>query len=211
MKKLFLALSVSLLFASCAREGPVYIDELDLVYTNFSPYFNFQEQRTYYIPDSVVFIEENLPPGERPEMVNPLFADRILQRMRSNLNRRGWTQSNDYLTADMIVFPAANKTVVTNYWYNWGMWGWGFPGWGGGWGWGYPGFFPPTVTTHRTGTLFVQFAYPGDIDADGYMPVMWTMIVDGMFEGTTSGILNRIDRNVDQGFTQSPYLTITPN
>jgi hypothetical protein len=211
MKKLFLALSVSLLFASCAREGPVYIDELDLVYTNFSPYFNFQEQRTYYIPDSIVFIEENLPPGELPEMVNPLFADRILQRMRSNLNRRGWTQSNDYLTADMILFPAANKTVVTNYWYNWGMWGWGFPGWGGGWGWGYPGFFPPTVTTHRTGTLFVQFAYPGDIDADGYMPVMWTMIVDGMFEGSTASILNRLDRNVDQGFTQSPYLTITPN
>jgi hypothetical protein len=91
------------------------------------------------------------------------------------------------------------------------MWGWGFPGWGWGWGWAYPGFFPPTVSTRRTGTLFVQMAYTKEIDPNGYMPVMWTLIVDGLFEGSTAGIQNRIDNTVDQGFTQSPYLIINAN
>lgn len=211
MKNLFLIAAVPLLFASCTREGPVYIDEMDLIYTNFSPTFNFQAQRTYYIPDSMVFVDDNLGPNELPEMVTPLYADRILQRLRSNLNRRGWAQTNDYMVADVVLFPVATKTVVTNYWYHWGMWGWGFPGWGWGWGWAYPGFFPPTVSTHRTGTVLVQMAYTKEIDQNGYMPVMWTLVVDGLFEGTTAGVLNRIDFTVDQGFTQSPYLNLTAN
>ncbi|MBL7965120.1 MAG: DUF4136 domain-containing protein [Flavobacteriales bacterium] len=211
MKTYLLAAAASILFTGCSNLGPEFIDEMDLIYTNFSPSFNFQAQRTYYLPDSVVFIQDDLEPGELPEMVNPLFADRILQRLRSNLNRLGWTQVNDYMAADVVLFPSASKTVVVNYWYNWGMWGWGFPGWGWGWGWAYPGFFPPTVTTHRTGTFFVQMAYTKEIDANGYMPVMWTLVVDGLFEGTTQGILNRIDFTTDQGFTQSPYLNINAN
>jgi len=211
MNKLIPAISVCALLSGCTKEAPVFIDELDLTYTNFSPSFDFQAQRTYYIPDSVVFLQDDLPPGQLPDMVNPLYGDRILQRLRSNLNQRGWTQTTNYLVADMVLFPTANKTVVTNYWYNWGMWGWGFPGWGGGWGWGYPGFWPPTVTTHRTGTLFVQMAYPGDIDQNGYMPVMWTLIVDGMLEGSTASVLGRLDATIDQGFTQSPYLTLSAN
>ena len=62
-----------IILAGCYPKGAEYIDELDLVYTNFYDQFDFQAKTTYALPDSVIKITgENLndPDGNgKPEFL----------------------------------------------------------------------------------------------------------------------------------------------
>ncbi len=43
--------------------------------------------------------------------------------------------------------------------------------------------------------------------ADGKVNVVWTGIADGLLQGSSSFILNRLDKQINQCFVQSPYLS----
>jgi hypothetical protein len=38
------------------------------------------------------------------------------------------------------------------------------------------------------------------------VPVVWSFIINGLAEGGTSSIAPRVQKGIDQGFIQSPYL-----
>jgi hypothetical protein len=87
-------------------------------------------------------------------------------------------------------------------WYNWGYWGdysgysYYYPPYPPGWGGSY---------TFTTGSLLVimedRNAAEGEI-----IPVLWAAGMNGLLEGSTSSINNRIIDGIEQAFSQSPYL-----
>jgi hypothetical protein len=208
MKKNLTFLLLALFAVGCYPDQPDHIEDLDLVYTNYSPSFNFSAQRTYAIPDSVVKLDGDLIPGQSPNMVGQPYNQWIIQRIMDGMSSAGWTRVPAYANPDVILLPAVNTTTTVNYYYDWSYWGWYYPGYAPGWGWYYPGYYMPSVQTYKSGTLIVAMTYPEGRGDNDYMPVVWAMVVDGLLEGSTQGLLDRIDRNIAQGFKQSPYLKL---
>ena len=193
-----------LLFSGCYPEKPGSISEYDIVYTDRSPSFDFKAANTYSLPDSIVLITGDLAEGDTPTMVKPLYADQILDRIRQNMNSRGWTEVAVSADPDVRLLPSAIKTKNVNvYSYYGGYWGWYYPYYG--WGWYYPGYYP-TYTSYTSGTLVLQMTDPNNISAANNIPVVWIAVLDGLLEGSTTNVLTRMLTNVDQAFAQSDYL-----
>ncbi|HRH69463.1 MAG TPA: DUF4136 domain-containing protein [Flavobacteriales bacterium] len=199
-----LALAGIGLLSGCYPGGPEYIDEYDLVYTDYSSTVDFKAKNTYSLPDSVIKLSGDLVEGERPEMVSPVYANEILGKIRDNMNSYGWTEVDATESPDVVILPSAIVVTNTTVYYPGYYWGWYYPYYG--YGWYYPGYYPPTVTSYTTGSLFIQMTNPNEPGATDNIPVEWIAVFNGLLEGSTSGLVTRIDRAVDQAFKQSPYL-----
>jgi hypothetical protein len=197
----------SLGFSACRPGGAEYIDELDLVLTNYSKEADFGAKKTYARPDSVVKIsssEINDPDGNgRPDYINQATANLITSQLDANMKAYGWTKVDRSANPDVYVMLSSMET--TNIYYYYSGWYWGY-GWGYGGGWYYPGYYPPTYSTTKTGSLLMQMADIKDTTTEGKMPILWNAVVNGMLEGSTSSINSRIKKSVDQAFSQSPIL-----
>ena len=75
-----------MILGGCSPKGAEYYEELDLVYTNYSPNFDFVPKKTYAIPDSVIKItgeDFTDPDGNgRPPMVSPTYGDVIIAELK---------------------------------------------------------------------------------------------------------------------------------
>ncbi len=205
-------LFVGLIFlgiTACQPQGPEYVDELDIVYTNYDESFGFEQTLTFAIPDSVIKIDfADVPnePGWEPEFVDPIFANAIVETVRSNMRNYGFTEVDKSANPDLIILPSVTQTDQLFYYYDWWYWNWYYPGWGPGWGWWYPGYFPPTVVRIRTGSVFLQMTHPASQSPTDKIPVVWSGIVNGLFEGSNQSVTTRITSTINQAFEQSPYL-----
>ncbi|GAA0879378.1 DUF4136 domain-containing protein [Algoriphagus jejuensis] len=190
---------------ACSPEGATFVEEQDVVYTNYNPAFDFKSQSTYSLPDEVISISNGGIAGdsEVPEFLPPQFANPILATLRSNMNALGYREVDESASPDIVLLPSALQTTEVYYYYDWWYWNWYYPGGGGGWY--YPGYYPPTVTAVRSGSVFVQMTNPKDVSGSNEVAVNWIAIVNGLLEGEGNGA-DRIDRTLDQAFTQSPYL-----
>lgn len=201
--------------SGCYPEGPEFVEELDIVYTDFDPDFNFEAQNTYAIPDSIVLIrEQNFTPtnGEDlPDFVEAEFGNQILDHIRQNMNAIGWTEVEEAEDADVLLLVTATTSTNVTYHYDPRYWDWYgpgvFPGGGfAGGGWFYPGFSPVVRSDFRTGTLMIQLADPTEPGVNNNVPVEWIAVINGLLEGSRTNLQNRIETTIDQAFAQSPYL-----
>ncbi|QZE12863.1 DUF4136 domain-containing protein [Halosquirtibacter laminarini] len=206
----FIVLFGLLLFASCDDRGPETISDYDVVYTNYDNKEDFSKVKTYHMPDSVVFILSKDDYG----VVNHNYDQTLLESVKSNLDALGWTEVpyEDLGTVEPDVFvtvSAITATWVQQYWYDdwWDYWDWYpfYPDWGWGPGY-YPWFgYPVYYTTYDTGTVFIEMTDPSKTDQNKkQIPVIWVGAINGLLEG--SQVNQRIQKNVDQAFYQSPYL-----
>ncbi|WP_052272765.1 DUF4136 domain-containing protein [Flavihumibacter solisilvae] len=198
----------AVILASCSPSYPDYVSDYDVVYTNQDKAYNFSGINTYFMPDSVVHITEGGTADHR-------YDRQILSSLKSNLDALGWTQLSEtgQAKADVVVMAAASDQTWASCayycWYcYWGWYpGWGYypPAWGPGYGWGYPTDI--VCTSYSTGSVIVSIADPNLVsDADTTLPVKWMGILNGLLQGTDAEINQRIDKNIDQMFIQSPYL-----
>ena len=194
------------LLAGCYPHSAEYVDEYNLVYTNYSTKFDFKAHQTYALPDSVMKITGSVWNGGQIQYVDQLAGDAILNRIRQNMDSRGWTEDVEANSPDVILLPSAITTTTIDYYYG-GYWGWYYPGYSPGGGWYYPGYYPATLTSYTSGTLMIQMTDPNEISSTHDRPVEWLALVNGLLEGSSSTLLNSINTTVDQAFTQSPYLT----
>lgn len=208
LKRSFLGLLLACCFQACSPEGATETEELDVVYTNHNPGFDFTAKSTYALPDEVISISDGGVPGDSdgPEFLPPQLANPILATLRSNMNALGYREVAESAGPDLILLPSMLQTTEVYYYYDWWYWNWYYPGYAPGWGWYYPGYYPPTVTAVRSGSIFVQMTSPKDISPSNEIAVNWIAIVNGLLEGETGGAANRIDRTLNQAFDQSPYL-----
>jgi hypothetical protein len=194
---------------ACYPKGADYIEELDIVVTNFSSDYNFAAAKTYAMPDSVIKITGEAftdPDGDgKPQFVGSDYSAAILGAIKQNMTAYGWTQVNKNANPDVVLLPSSMTTTNIYYYYDWWYWDWWYGGWYG-WGWYYPGYYPPYVTGYRSGSVLINMvdskaASGGTVEN---IPVLWTAIFNGLAEG--SNITARIQTNITKAFTQSPYL-----
>jgi hypothetical protein len=188
----------------CYPGGAEYVDQLDLVYTNYNPSFSFEAQQTYALPDEVIFIDDNTRPTDPEEYLREPFKSTILSNLRASMNARGYTEVDISADPQLILFPTATRTVNVDIWYGGGYWDWWY-GWGGGWY--YPGYYPTYVSSYETGTLFVQMAHNDPaLDPSEDLPVQWIGALNGLLQGNDSQVNARIKSSIDQMFSQSEYI-----
>src|SRR4030095_9849617 len=95
MKKNIFSLTLAFLvitLAGCYPDGPDYVDEYDIVYTNHDETFAFSGKGTYAMPDSVVKITGNVVNGDPVTFISPTYASIILDRIEKNMTARGYTR-----------------------------------------------------------------------------------------------------------------------
>lgn len=190
----------------CYPDQPEYVEEYDVAYTNYSSSFDFTVARTYSLPDRVVLVKDEGFDAEEPEYLDDVFADEILSNLRRNLNAAGWTEVSEDESPEAVILPSAFKDAFI-YYYDFGYWGWYYPGFYPGWGWYYPGYNPGYVSGYLVGTVLVQITIPPDnVDnEDEEVPVVWVATFNGLLEGSDRSISERIDSNLDQAFSHPPF------
>jgi hypothetical protein len=197
--------AIVFLLTQCYPEGPQYVDELDLVYSNYDPAYDFAVKpatHTYFMPDKIMKIDDDLVNGGGPNFVNDTYAKPMLNMIIAKMSANGWTPVGKDENPDVLLAPVAYM-LTTTYYYG-GYWG----GYYGGWyGWYYP---YPVTTSYTTGSLVVTMlnANPADLSPDDKLPAVWGFIVNGLLEGSASTFTSRYTKGIDQAFTQSPYLKI---
>ena len=198
------------LISGCYPKGAEYVEELDLVYTNYDPQYDFAGKHTFAIPDSVIEITgqafEDPDGNHMPDFLPASSAQVIVNQIRQNMTSNGWQEVPKLSNPDVILLPSVSTTVNLYYYYDWWYWGWYYPGWYPGWGWYYPGYYPPYITGYRSGSLFIQMIDHSSTATDGTIGVKWSCIINGLAEGGASSINSRVQSSIDKAFAQSPYL-----
>jgi len=208
----FLAIFIPMaMLQSCYPDGAEYVDELDIVYTNYDPSFNFKATKTFALPDSIIKIDatkfSSKNGTDKPEFISSQYATVIINTLRENMISYGWTEVDKNENPDVILLSSVTSTTHVYYYYDWYYWNWWYPGWYGGWGWYYPGYYYPTYRTgYRSGTLFIQMVDAKNTITDGNIIVPWSAEFNGLLQGTVSSLNARFKKSIDQAFIQSPYL-----
>ena len=213
ISKIYRCLSIGLLVLAggCYPDEADYIEELDLVYTNYSSSFDFKSKKTFAMPDSVVKItgdDADDPDGDgKPEFAKSTYSTAILTALKQQMQANGWQQVNKNANPDVLLLPSTMTTTNIYYYYDWWYWDWWYGGW---WGWYYPGwYYPPYITGYRSGSVFIQMVdRTTATPSNDNVAVVWSMILNGLAEGDQTNISARIQSSIAQGFQQSPYLKI---
>ncbi|MEJ2004289.1 MAG: DUF4136 domain-containing protein [Cyclobacteriaceae bacterium] len=196
---------VAVLF-SCYPGGPEFVDQLDLVLTEYDESYDFGSQMTYALPDGVIAIDGEDSGNNPPEFIDEVFSDAILDRVRQNMNANGYVEVDENVEEPDIVILASAMSTTNLYWFYdpcyWCWWGGGW--WGPGYGWGYP-WTPGYTSGYTTGTIFLQIVEADEVPGDE-VPVAWAATINGLLQGSDANIVGRIGTTVDQAFSQSPYL-----
>ena len=204
MKKLVLIGAAMLVGAGCYPGEVTSIGQLDLVATVRDPNYSFGTVQTFYMPDTIVQINEGQQGAIEIERSND---DQILAKVRDNLLALGWAALSradvqNGAVPDVAVLNLVSATENTTWWITYppGCWD---PYWCWGWYW------PPYVgsSSYRAGTYFVVMGDPAGISDPGTgddLVGIWGGVMDGILSSSSN--VTRLLGGIDQMFDQSPYL-----
>jgi hypothetical protein len=220
MNKVLLALFLTTTFFSCTiyPDSDASLEDLDVVITYYDLAADYESYKTYVIVDSILEIGGDT--SSSPifgRVVDPEISDFTLDVIKTNMSALNYELVQDPADADLALSAGVIKTKVVSvtpgypgYWYGCGIY-WCSPGyWYGypGYGYYYPYYPIPVVSSYDTGTLIIDM-----VDLENFDPansdsldVVWSGIVRGVLESSTSVLKRRINDGVDQAFEQSPYL-----
>ena len=211
-KSAFLLLVIPGLFSCYNSSEDIFLEDLDIVVTSYDDNYDFGPAQTFVLPDSVVRITGDDDDSDDDD--EGQFDELILDRVRQNLLDLGYTEEPDPENnpSDLVIVVQTlviDNYVITDPYFFWRYWGWypWFPdyGYGPGYGWYYP--FPIVVGRYTSGTIFINMFDPQQTGTrDEEIPNVWLGALNGVLEGSTSGMQARITRGIDQAFDQSPYL-----
>lgn len=198
--KIFSLLALVVLMAGCYPNGPEYIDQYDLVYSNYDSQYDFTAKHTYAIPDKIMKITDGLINGDDPTFVKDTYAVPMLNQINKNMSDFGWTKVATTANPDVLLTPVAYELTTYSYWYGGGYWDWWYGGW---YGWYYP---YPVVTSYSTGSLLVTMSDPKIVSPDDKSEAVWSFVINGLLEGTSVDFTARFTKGINQAFEQSQYL-----
>ena len=132
--------------------------------------------------------------GKPPEYVPSTYSTQMLNTMKANMASLGYSLVDVSANPDFVLMPSALESTNVEYYYDY---------WGYYWGWYYP--YPMTYT-YKSGSLMMDLIDYKDVSADGKRRVVWTGIVNGLLEGSSSEFTARMNKTIEQAFRQSEYL-----
>jgi hypothetical protein len=203
-KKAFIVLvPVVCLFSSCLKEPD--FDQLTynfVVATNTAESASFSNYKTYYISDSVAYI--NSSPTDT--VVDNAASQQLVDAVKSNMSSRGFTLVSKGAHPDLGLNMGVVKTVNASSVIYPGWWG-GYPGWWDPWYWGwyYPYYYPWSVTyVITTGTIIVDMVDLKSAPADGKLGVLWSSVLGGAVATDLNTNVQLGVNAINQAFAQSP-------
>lgn len=213
----------SILLFSCHKYPNVSVDNeaLDMTVTIGDEGRNFSQYNTFTISDTIRLVKIlNNEQVESDSVLNSNDAAYVVAELRKKMTSYGYTYTADTSAADLhliahVVDVTAEGGGVNchhpGHW--WGYYpGWGYPGWG------YPGYGYPWYGGcysysffNRRGTLVWDMFDRKNFDGS-QIEVVWTAsIVSVLNKDVNTNIYNRIDRGINEAFSQSKYLDKTTN
>ncbi len=185
------------LLDACYPQGAEFVDELDLVLTDYDDSYDFGTRTTYTINDDIPLIGTT-PPSD---LDGPTPAV-ILTRIKSIMEARGYEEVDADEEPDMHLLVGAIEVKTTVV---------GCGGGGGWWGYypGYPsGCWYPVAYSYSTGSILMTLWDKDSLpNADNdTTPPEWEAGINGLLQGSQSSITTRIQNSIDQAFAQSPYI-----
>lgn len=219
VRQLFIVLGLVAFIAGCYPGYDASIEELDLAITKVDENQDFSQLNTFFMYDTVVYIgdEEGII---SPQSVDDRFEQFTIDLVRQNMLDLGWTEVSAPDEGEIDADVALMISVLTNdvsyyyyyWWYYWEWWYWdpwypGFPG--------YP-YYPvyPWVPTYEytVGTVLIDMISkdaemaPPDEPPVIRIPVIWSGAANGIVADYYSNGEERLTRQINQVFDQSPYL-----
>ena len=188
---------LTFLLVGCYPQGPEYVEDLDVVITDYEPSYDFSAKTTYALPDKIVKITGDVVQGDEPQFIPDVTATAILAQIEKNMTALGWQKVAYDNNPDVLLTPAAWETTTVIYWYDY--WYWWYGGYYPYWGWGYPSY-----TSYSTGTLLMNMIDPDILTASGIPVLQWQGAINGVL--TYSYDASRMNTAIDRTFAQSPYL-----
>jgi hypothetical protein len=207
LKPALVLVGLALLFPACYPGSINDVSETDVVATIYDKGAPWGTIGVVTVLDTVVHVipEDATDPIDISRDYDAL----IIQTVKDGFDEYGYTlidaeDVSDTNQPDAFVFISASASRTTVIWQGgWGgWWGW-YPGWGG-W-WGYPPCCYYGASSWVSGTLLVDMLDAESADADT-VDIFWSMAINGVAGTPAGGTANRITRDINVGFLQSPYL-----
>jgi Domain of unknown function (DUF4136) len=205
-KALFMFLLVLTIMGAC-RKTPDF-DQLSsnfVVSTSFDTAVKFTNYRTYFISDSIAYIDNSL--NNADTILYNDASKQLVAAVNQNMAALGYTfvpkGSNPDLGLNMGVIKNVNATTVYPGWWD-GYPGWWYPGY---WGWYYPYYYPWSYTYYvTTGSIIIDMADLKDAGADEKLTVIWNATTGGALGSDPTTNLQLGINAINQAFKQSQQL-----
>ena len=210
MKKLIPFLFAGVLLATACEKLPD-TDKLDddyLVYTNYDDNTDFKTFATFYVPDSVLIIDNS---SNKPKyLYGTPASDIIIANYVKGMENAGYVRTLDKTEADLgLQISYVEETYKFRYfntypwWYGYPSY-WSFNYWGDWGGWYWPYSISYSYTTGSVLGELVDLTEPESTSKT--LKVVWSSYISGLLN--SDGSLNATDvaKSITQAFAQSTYL-----
>jgi hypothetical protein len=206
MKRKFILPFVALALTQAACLKQPDFEELSsdfIVSTNIDPTVSFSGYQTYFISDSVAYLNSSL----NDTILKNESTQKLVDAVKQNMNARGFTFVPKSASPDLGMNMGIMKDVDVGYIYS--GWWWGYPGWWDPWYWGwyYPYYYPwVSYYVVKTGTVVVDMMDLKNAQKDQRLKIVWNALASGAVGDNLSGNIQRGVDAINQAFTQSPAL-----
>lgn len=191
------------LLNGCYPKGPEYYSDLDLTATNYDPGYDFENQKYFWMADTVRYIT-NVEDDE----IDPDDESALLQKVESKLEELNYkrVEISSPDSAEFVITVSVLSTQSSGI-------GWVpgppcYPGWWGCW----PGYYPPWwggyySYSYSTGSVIIDW-YDPQVDpvlqnSEEEQPIHWTAAFNGLISSSKENNIARINAAIDQAFKQS--------
>lgn len=208
MKKSLLLLALVGALWSCRKEPNLsQLSDDPLVATQFDRSADFSSYATYELPTYVALLGN----GSNDTLLSNSDANQILNRIRQNMDRRGYSEAASTDTGDLAMNVFVINTQNTGSVVTPGYW-WGSAGYYDPYYWGYYDsyyYYPFSYSyTYNTGTLIMELVDLKNDDLNNNrLIVIWNSLANGLLYNYSATNMQNALSSIDQSFTQSPYLT----
>lgn len=210
MKKLVPMLFAAALLVTACEKTPdtSNLDDDYLVYTNYDGDADFAKFSTFFVPDSVLIIDNS---SDKPKyLYGTPAADILIANYVAGMEAAGYVRTMDKASADLglqisYVKDTYRFRYYNNYpwWYGY-PWYWQFSYWGDWGGW----FWPYDITySYSTGSVLgelVDLTQPAS--ASNNLRVVWSSYISGLLNSDGSLNTSEVTQAISQAFSQSKYL-----
>jgi hypothetical protein len=202
-----------MLLASCGPDtGFNAVGDYDVVMTLYNGEIDFSQYATFGLPDSVVHL--TIPGQNQSDNITWIYDQTILDKIGGILEARGYTKVNPHLvTPDIFVLVGVTIQewdefpYLHHWWDNWSWYPY-WPGWEHTWTVAYPSQYSDRQYYFAMGTLFIDIIDTEHADAvSETIPCRWTAVLNGALGSKTAQSLSQIEVNIEQAFSQSPYIS----
>jgi hypothetical protein len=207
-----MAFSLAGLLSGCYPDKVDYVDEYDLAGTMYDEEVDFSSFTSFHVIDTVMHVTDDDEDNSNLSRENDEF---ILNLIRQNMLDLGYTEMANPDSLNRPDLELLVNAMTSDYYTYYSYWN-SYWGWYGGWGWWYPGggYYPGypgypgggLYYSYSTGTLAIEMLdTKAEVGEDDDRPgVVWVGLVDGIL--TSSSSQGRLEKQINQVFTQSPYL-----